>query len=214
MKCYIDLYTRPSSDEALHDVLREGKRLGYCLLGVDYHGDWEVVEAAGREAGVRVVRVTVLEGSSRGEVAKRSASAPQGSLLFVKGVNRETARYASVNKRYTGFIVVPGQESLVDRSTKTLFQERGWGLVLIDLSHLLSPSRARGVWRYYYLSMRRAYAYRLDAALVSGATGPDGLWHPLSAIGVAELFGVPAEYAGAWLTIHPARVAGTLTRPP
>lgn len=214
MKCYIDLYTKPSSNEALQGILREARRLGYCLLGVEYQGDWGVVEAAAGEAGVRVARVSVVEGESRSEVAGRSAGAPPGTLLFVKGVNRETARYASVNKRYSGFMVVPGQESLVDRSTKTLFQERGWGLVLIDLSRLLSPSPARGVWRYYYLSMKRAYAYRLDAALVSGANGPGELWHPLSAIGVAELFGVPAEYAEGWLTSHPARVAGTLRRSP
>lgn len=212
MKCYYDLYVKPQSREALVGLLQAAKRLGYCLLGVEYSGEWGEVESLSKEIGVRTVRVLVLEGDTRRELARRLAGVTRNTLFFAKGVNQDVARYSSVNKKFAGFLAVPGQERLVDRSTKKLFHERGWGIVLVSLNHLLSEERNRRIWRYYYLSLRRAYAYKVDLALVSAAESAGGLWHPLSAMGVGELFGVPAEYAASWLTSHPARIMDVFTR--
>lgn len=211
MKCYIDLYTRPRDAGSLREILEAAGSMGYCLVGVEYAGDWGEAKRISKEAGVDIVRVAVVEGASRREVASKLAGERGGSLLFVKGVNQDVARYSSSNKKFAGFVAVPGMERLVDRSTRTLFHERGWGLVLVPLD-LLIMGRGRSVWRYYYLVLRRAYAYRVDLALVSAARTAGELWHPLSAIGVGELFGVPAEYASSWLTSSPARLIDLMRR--
>jgi len=212
VKCYYDLYTRPADRDALIELLESAKRLGYCLLGVEYEGDWKEAKSLSQEIGIRIVRVVVLEGDSRSEVARSLPGKPRNALFFVKATNQDVARYASANKKFAGFLAVPGQERLIDRSTKTLFHERGWGIVLVTLNRLLSERKSRRTWRYYYLALRRAYAYKIDLALVSAARTGSELWHPLSAIGVGELFGVPAEYTASWLTSHPARIVSILTR--
>ncbi len=207
MSCFIDLYTEPVNVDNAVDIVRHARRLGYCIIGMKPldPSEWNRIADEGLKVGVRVVKVYLVKGSNRGEVASRAVKAPRGAILVAEARSQEVARYASVNKRFAGYVVVPGMERIVDRSTRNLFRERGWGIAIVLLRYLLEK-RDKATWRYYYLSLRRGFAYNVDVALASGARDSSELWHPMSAAGVATIVGIPGEYARLWLTSAPARV--------
>ncbi|MCE4600692.1 MAG: hypothetical protein F7C38_03925 [Desulfurococcales archaeon] len=213
MSCFIDLYTEPVNVDDAVDIVRYAGRLGYCIVGMRPFdpSDWSRIVDEGLKVGVKMVKVYRVKGSNRGDVAGRAAKAPRGVILVAEAKSQEIARYASVNKRFAGYIVVPGMERIVDRSTRNLFRERGWGVVIVLLRYLLGK-RDKATWRYYYLSLRRGFAYNVDIALASGARDSSELWHPMSAAGVASIVGVPGEYARLWLTSAPARLIDAFQR--
>jgi len=206
--CYIDLLVRPRTPEDAAEIVVAAKRLGYCLLGVEAPDDvFDIARSEASRHGLKVIRVYTAPGAKRAEVAKSLESAPRGRVLRLalpKGA--DAARYAGANKKLAGFVVEPGQERLVDRSTRRLFMERGWGIVVIPLVYLLREPYSLRTWKYYYVALRRGYAYSVDLALASGARDERELWHPYSAAGVGELVGVPWEVSILWLTSSPARI--------
>ncbi len=207
-RCFIDLLVTPPSPNEGRSIVEAAARLGYCVLGVEA-GDETVstMQEVGGSLGLGIVRVFTAPGARRSEVARALEGAPKGRVLKLAVPKApDAARYAGANKKLAGFLLSPGLERLVDRSTRRLFMERGWGIVVLPLIHLLrNPGSAR-TWRFYYVAMRRAYAYGVEMALASGARNPRELWHPYSAAGIAEIVGVPWEAASLWLTSSPARV--------
>jgi len=206
--CYIDLLVRPRDAKESSRIVEAAGRLGYCILGIE--GPDDVFEAARSQAsqhGLRVVRVYTAPGAKRAEIARSLESAPRGKVLRLAVPKAaDAARYAGANKKLAGFVVEPGQERLVDRSTRRLFMERGWGIVVVPLVHLVRDPYSLRTWKYYYVALRRGYAYSVDLALASGARDAGELWYPYSAAGVGELVGVPWEASILWLTSSPARI--------
>ncbi len=144
--------------------------------------------------------LVVVSGRVRREVARALEKVPPRTPVIVDPGGLDAARYASVNKRVIGFLLRRGSEKLVDRSTRRLFQERGWGVVVVSLRHAVEDPSSPGVWRYYYLAFRRAQAYGVDLALASMARGPLEAWHPESAASLAVLAGASREHALPWLS--------------
>jgi len=207
-RCYTDLLVRPRDAGEASRIVEVARRLGYCILGVEAEDPlFKAMLGEAERAGLRLVRVYTAPGSKRSEVARSLEGAPRrGVLKLAVPKAPDAARYAGANKKLAGFIVEPGMERLVDRSTRRLFMERGWGIVVVALDHLLRDPRSLRTWKFYYVALRRAYAYGVDLALASGARSWRELWHPYSAAGVGELVGVPWEAAVTWLTSSPARV--------
>jgi len=192
MGCYIDLLASPSSAEAAASILRVARRMGYCRLYSP--GGFEGFE-----------EIAVVRGASRRDVARALSSVPRGIPVLVEPASVDAARYASVNKRVLGIIVRPGLERLVDRSTKRLFDERGWGMVVFPLSTLYTSPYSARAWRFTSVFLRRAFAYGIDVGFASEAVDELALWHPMHVAGVAETVGVPGEVALSWLSSAPAR---------
>jgi len=206
--CYIDLLVQPKGPEEAVKIVETARRLGYCLLGVEASDEvFDTVKKEANRHGLRVVRVYTASGARRADVARNLESAPRGRVLRLAVPKAaDAARYAGANKKLAGFVVEPGQERLVDRSTRRLFMERGWGIVVVPLVYLLREPYSVRTWKYYYVALRRGYAYGVDLALASGARDAGDLWHPYSAAGVGELVGVPWEVSVLWLTSSPARI--------
>ncbi len=202
MPFFINTLTRPNYPE-VERLLEAASRLGYCLVGVARRPGEKPVEASRGRA--RAVSVYVVEGESRRDVALALERVPRGYPVIVEAKAVDAARYASVNKRVLGFIVRPGSEKLVDRSTSRLFRERGWGLVAVPLPTSYRDPFSRRAWRALYVALRRAFAYGIDVALVSEAVDHMALWHPRSAAGVGEVVGVPWEVSASWVSSSPAR---------
>ena len=206
MTCYIDFYTNPPNDEALERILLEADKLGYCKIGAPHNLKPGI---AGR---VEHLPLILIEASTRRDVARALARIPgkKRAIVLVKPQGLDAARYACVNKRIAGLLLEPGGEKFVDRSTANLFRERGWGIVVVPLAYIAEAPKSRRIWRFYYLTLRKAYAYGINVALASGATSEWELWHPYSAAGVAELFGIPGDYARLWLSSAPASLLSAL----
>ncbi len=206
MTCYVDIYTNPPNDEAFERILVEAEKLGYCKVGAPYN-----LKPRGARR-VEHLPLFLVEASTRREVARALARIPvKGrAIVLVKPQGLDAARYACVNKRVAGLLLEPGGERFVDRSTANLFRERGWGIVVVPLTYIAEAPRSRRIWRFYYLALRKAYAYGISVALASGASSEWGLWHPYSAAGVAELFGIPGDYARLWLSSSPASLLSAL----
>ena len=64
-----------------------------------------------------------------------------------------------------------------------------------------------GTWRRFMLVVRRAYASGVPLVLVSDASGPLELWHPMALAGLLVLAGVPEDRALASVINEPVRVA-------
>ncbi len=206
MPCFYDVLTCPRDNEASIRLVESAKRLGFCGIGLATRPDKGIEERA-RNLDIKVVFAAILDGAKRRDVARQyEALKHEGYRLFiVRPGSVDVARYASANKKYHGFIVSLGFERLVDRSTSRLFRERGWGIAVVSLDHLLRRGAgSRRAWRYYFISLRRGLAYGVPLALASCARDPSDLWHPASILGVAEVVGVPAEVAASWISRIPS----------
>jgi len=195
LKCYYDMLVRPRSYTILERIAALAKRMGYCKLGVE--GNFAPSEM--------LVRVSILKGAKRADIARLLSNVPRGSIPIVDPEGLDAARYASVNKRVLGFIVRPGMERLVDRSTRRLFEERGWGLVVVPLSSVASNPFSRRQWKFVATVMRRAFAYGIDLAFASEAADPLDLWHPMHIVGLAETVDVPGVMVKTWLSSSVSR---------
>ena len=144
--------------------------------------------------------IVIVRGRVRREVARALERVPGKTPVLVDPEGLDAARYASVNKRVLGFLLRRGSEKLVDRSTRRLFRERGWGIIVVSLRYAVEDSSSLGVWRYYYLAFRRAQAYRVDLALASMARRLEEVWHPESSTSMAVLAGSSRELAIPWVS--------------
>ena len=206
MKAYIDFYIKPMRQSEIEKMFARLKGLGYAKVGVDSSLYNKInIKKIGEKYGVRVFWINLIEATNRREAARKLSmieKTPNAlNLIHARGV--DAARYAGTSKKLAGMLLEPGYEKFVDKSTAKLFRDRGWGIIVIPLKYLLGAPKSRRIWRFYYLSLRRAYAYNINISLASAASTPEELWHPYSAAGVASLFGVPGEFARLWLSSSP-----------
>ncbi len=182
---YYDLSIANPTDE----TLATARRLGYTIVGSQ--------KEPGDAKGVRVVRRIHVKGSTRKEIAKAlSKTVREKVLVVVEPLSLEAARYAAVNKRVHLIRVAPGLQRIIDRSTKRLFEERGWGAIELTLKPATLDEK--GWFRYLYISLRKAYSLDIPVVLVSDAESRWELWHPRSVAGLAELAGIPGDAALSW----------------
>ncbi len=188
-------------DLSIHDVSREtlalARRLGYKLVGSENSAEAEDI--------VRIVRRVHVKGSTRRDIARALSNIRTGrALVVVEPLSMEAARYAAVNKSVHVIRVAPGMHRVIDRSTKRLFEERGWGALEVTLRP--AALRHRSWMRYLYISLRKAYSLDIPLVVVSDARSRWELWHPRSIAGLAEVAGIPGDAALAWFSNSARRV--------
>ncbi len=210
---FADLYVRPGSTEEAVEIFKRARWLGIGILGFSRSNgvDAREVEVIARKAGLRVVYRYNIEGERRSEVAGEIRRAPGGHIIAVIPHSMDVARYAAVNKRVHIITVPPGMERIVDRSTAKLFRDRGWGSIEIVLDNIIDSRGNVRLWRHYYISMRRAFAYKINTILSSGASSYREMWHPYQMAGIAALTGVPGEYALTWVSSVPSYIVSLLS---
>jgi len=207
---YADLSLRPQSTGDALELLREAARLGYKLIAIEEleELDKERISEESSKRGLTVVwRRTIASENRRG--FREAARGRVGRLMVAEPLSLEAARFAASSKSFHLLRITPGMERLIDRSTKRLFSERGWGAIEVSLRLLLNNWGPRE-WRYYSVSLRRAHAYGLTTVIVSDASRPEELWHPYSVIGVSAIAGLPGPLARRSITSAPRVVASML----
>ncbi|MEB3787810.1 MAG: hypothetical protein GSR78_03540 [Desulfurococcales archaeon] len=171
------------------ETLAAARRLGYTIVGSQ--------KEPGGDEVVKVVRRVHVKGSTRKEIARALGKTVKGEVLVVvEPLSLEAARYAAVNKKVHLIRVAPGMQRIIDRSTKRLFEERGWGAIELTLKP--ATLGEKGWFRYLYISLRKAYSLDIPVVVVSDAESEWELWHPRSAAGLAELAGIPGDAALSW----------------
>ena len=219
---YIDTCMRPSNTEDALGILRDASKLGYKALVFEYDEfvDMSAVARAADERGIRIFwRITVRAGD-RKSIKKALGSRPSRvSLVALEPLSYEAARYAARSRSIHILTIGPGMEKYIDRSTLTLFEQRGWGLAEIQLTGLSDllvdpPARAEQRLKHVFVAMRKAAGYGIPASVASCAETRWDLVHPQHVAGIASLAGVPPEVSVRWLTVDPARMLSVALRVP
>ena len=211
-RVYVDTCIRPSSTDDALEIIGVLASLGYRAVIVerDEMIDPTKVEKRARELGLLIAWRRTGRASGR-KSARRHAEAARGDVVAVIPLTQEAARYAAQSRSIHIIVAEPGLERLVDRSTLTLFRQRGWGLVEIPLSYVLdaareSEHRLEVVLRHVFTAFRRAAGYGVPLGIASCAENRWGVFHPFHIVGLASLAGVPEEVSLRWLSEYPLRL--------
>ena len=122
-------------------------------------------------------------------------------LVVVEPTSLEAARKAAIMRSVRVIRVRPGMQRIVDRSTARLLRSRGGGAIELSLASL---SRGGvGSWRWFTVSLRRAFAYGIDVVLVSDSETRWDVWHPRHIEGLASLAGIPHKLGLSWISNTP-----------
>ncbi len=184
----------------VESTLRIARRMGYSHLGVPVDVYDDVKEAAGRLGLKLVPRIHIVAESASDVKPIRGRG-----VVVVEPLSLEAARRAAVARGVHLLRVRPGMQRVIDRSTFRLFKNRGYGAIELSLKHLLDGRTS--TWRWFMVSLRRAYAYGLDLVLVSDSHSLWELWHPRSIEGLAELAGIPGKVGLSWVSNVPGSIA-------
>jgi RNase P/RNase MRP subunit p30 len=196
---FLDFSIKPTDDSKTLEILRGLARLGYCVALVELSGEaLERVLKEARKLGLVVVPMITIRASTRRELDSMLSRVPRGAVVSVEPLSVEAARRAAVSKAVDSIRVPPGLETIVDRSTRRLFAEKGWGVIEVSMRHLIE--RGLSAWRHYYLVFRRAYVSGLGVVVASDAGEPWQLWHPMHLIGLMAAAGIPRPRALSWLS--------------
>lgn len=185
-------------------MLRRAKELRFSRLSLELSEglEWEEVERAAEELGLRVVPRVTVEGSTRAEMRRAlDKVARRGVITAARPKSLDALRYSSVSKSVHLIRVEQEVERFIDRSEARLFRSRGWGALELSLGGL----SGRRLALLYEIS-HKAHALDLNLVISSDASSPQDMWSPLSVIGLLSSFGIPAWRAKSWLTSVPSYV--------
>ena len=212
-RVFVDLCARPSTVEDAVNMLALYSRLNYKIVAFEKSPwlDTTRIEKAADDVGIRVVWRRTLRASRPREIQRQLKGLERDELIAVAAETLEAARFAARNKRVHILTVSPGMERIVDRSTLTLFQQRGWGVVEVHLLPVLvatmEPERRLDyTLRAMFTIFRRAVGYNLPLVISSCSNSPWLLPHPLHIIGLAALGDIPEEVSIQWITANPLNI--------
>ncbi len=210
---FADLCIRPASHKEAVHMIRTLIGFGYRIIGVEARNDINI-ESLRKEFGGGILQRITLRVNNKKEfnrvVSKKLVN--NNIIVSVETRSLEVARLAAVSKKVDLLTLVPGLEKAVDKSTRTLLSQKGFGGIEIVLSYITRNKENRShirVWKYYYQSLRRASGYMIPATVSSCAESVFELWHPMQIVGFASLFDVPMEITRSWIT-NVSRVLGRI----